>query len=44
VHVLFMILPFLILPQLPHYRLASWGLTHHPTDVLNRQVEQIVHD
>jgi len=40
-HVLFMILPFLILPQLPHYRLAPWGLNHHPTDVLKRHVEQI---
>ncbi|HEY1861356.1 MAG TPA: hypothetical protein VGG61_13435 [Gemmataceae bacterium] len=39
--VLFMVLPVLVLPQLPQYRLAPWGSNHHSTDVAKRHVEQI---
>jgi hypothetical protein len=39
--VLIMVLPVLVLAQLPDQPLAPWGSNHHPTDVSKRQVEPI---
>ena len=39
--VLIMVLPVLVLAQLPDQPLAPWGLNHHATDVPKRHVEQI---
>jgi hypothetical protein len=39
--VLIVVLPVLVLAQLPDQPLAPWGSNHHPTDVPKRHVEQI---
>src|ERR1700731_2718259 len=38
---LFMVLPVLLVAQLPDQPLAPWGFNHHPTDVPKRHVERI---
>jgi hypothetical protein len=40
--VLIVILPVLVLAQMPDQPLAPWGSNHHPTDVPKRHIEQIV--
>ncbi len=39
--ILIMVLPILVLAQLPDPPLAPWGANHHPTDVPKRHVEAI---
>ena len=37
---LIMVLPLLVLAQVPDQPLAPWGLNQHPTDVPKRHVER----